>query len=120
MANKRDLKKYMKVLSANLAGDTLFIVHTYNDIDINKAEEIIYKIRTMLTENIAKVSVAFDKTCSESFNNERHNYRKAHRKYYKECYQKLLSDFHAQFSTLLKEMNSLLSPEQLEENKKMA
>ena len=41
MANKRNLKKYMKTMAANLAGETLFILNYYENIDEAKADAII-------------------------------------------------------------------------------
>lgn len=37
MANKRQLKKYMKNMAANLAGETVFILNYYDGIDEAKA-----------------------------------------------------------------------------------
>ena len=37
MANKRDLKKYMKMMAADVAGETAFILDYYDNIDENKA-----------------------------------------------------------------------------------
>ena len=81
MANKRQLKKYMKNMAANLAGETV---------------------------------------CKDSFAGDRKAYRKARNAYYKAAYKKLYTDFTEGVSAVLKDMNALLSKEQLEENKRMA
>lgn len=120
MANKRDLKKYMKDMAANLAGETIFILNYYDNIDENKANCIIDKILILVTEKINDVSVSYDKTCKDSFAGDRHAFRKNKAAYYKGCYNKLAADFNDGVNTILKEMNSLLSKEQLAENKKMA
>ena len=120
MANKRQLKKYMKNMAANLAGETVFILNYYDGIDEAKANDVIDKIFNLLTEKINDVSVDFDKTCKDSFAGDRKAYRKARNAYYKAAYKKLYTDFTEGVSAVLKDMNALLSKEQLEENMRMA
>ncbi|MBO8477084.1 MAG: hypothetical protein IAB88_08850 [Bacteroidetes bacterium] len=120
MANKRDLKKYMKMMAADVAGETAFILDYYDNIDENKAYKVIDDVLVLLTEKIANVSVAFDKTCKLSFDGDRKAYRKAHTAYFKNCYKELLKEFDDGIQAIVKEMNSLLSKEQLAENKKIA
>lgn len=120
MANKRELKKFMKTLAANMAGETVFIVNYYDNIDAEKADKIIDRILALMTEKINNVSVGFDKTCQTSFNGNRKEYRKAHRAYFHECYGKLIAEFNEEINNILKDMNGLLSKEQLEKNKEMA
>ena len=120
MANKRQLKKYMKNMAANLAGETVFILNYYDGIDEAKANDVIDKIFNLLTEKINDVSLDFDKTCKDSFAGDRKAYRKARNAYYKAAYKKLYTDFTEGVSAVLKDMNALLSKEQLEENKRMA
>ena len=74
MANKRQLKKYMKNMAANLAGETVFILNYYDGIDEAKANDVIDKIFNLLTEKINDVSVDFDKTCKDSFAGDRKAY----------------------------------------------
>ena len=120
MANKRDLKKYLKTMAANLAGETIFILNYYENIDEAKADAVIDKILALVTEKINNVSVSFDKTCKLSFEGNSKNYRKARTAYYKQCYKELANEFNQGVQDILKEMNGLLSKEQLEENKRMA
>ena len=120
MANKRNLKKYMKTMAANLAGETLFILNYYENIDEAKADAIIDKILALVTEKTNNVSVSFDKTCKVSFEGNRKDYRKAHAAYFKKCYNELADESNNGVQAILKEMNGLLSKEQLEENKRMA
>ena len=110
MANKRNLKKYMKTMAANLAGETLFILNYYENIDEAKADAIIDK----------QCFCFIDKTCKVSFEGNRKDYRKAHAAYFKKCYNELADEFNNGVQAILKEMNGLLSKEQLEENKRMA
>ncbi len=120
MATKRDLKKYMKNMAADVAGETVFILNYYDNIDENKANKVLDDLIVLLTEKIDNVSVGFDKTCIVSFGGDRKAYRKAHTAYFKNCYKELLKEFNEGIQAVVKEMNSLLSKEQLAENKKMA
>ncbi len=120
MANKRQLKKYMKDMAANIAGETIFILNFYDGIDETKANDVIDKVFYLLTEKINDVSVAYDKTCKEFYKGDRKTYRKEKTAYYKKCYRKLYTDFNDGINEILKDMNALLSKEQLEENKRVA
>ena len=108
MATKRDLKKYMKNMAADVAGETVFILNYYDNIDEDKANKVLDDLIVLLTEKIDNVSVGFDKTCVVSFGGDRKAYRKAHTAYFKNCYKELLKEFNEG------------SKEQLAENKKMA
>lgn len=110
----------MKTMAANLAGETLFILNYYENIDEAKADAIIDKILALVTEKTNNVSVSFAKTCKVSFEGNRKDYRKAHAVYFKKCYNELADEFNNGVQAILKEMNGLLSKEQLEENKRMA
>lgn len=118
MANKRELKKYMKTMAAGVAGETVFIFNYYDNIDEAKANKVLDDLVDLLSEKIANVSVGFDKTCKLSFDKNCKEYRKAHAAYYKKCYGELLKEFNDGIQTIVKDMNSLLSKEQLAENKK--
>lgn len=120
MANKRQLKKFMKDMAANLAGETIFILNYYDGIDEDKANDVIDKIFNLLTEKINDVSVGYDKTCKEFYAGDRKKYRKERTAYYKQCYKKLYVDYNEGVKEILKDMNALLSKEQLEENKRAA
>ena len=52
-------------MSANIAGETIFILNYYDGIDEAKANAVIDKVFDLLTEKINDVSVAYDKTCKE-------------------------------------------------------
>ena len=68
MANKRQLKKYLKNTAANIAGETVFIINYFENVDEAKANDIIDRTLQLLTEKVAEASVSFDKTYAISFN----------------------------------------------------
>ncbi len=120
MANKRELKKSIRNMAESLAGETVFIANYYDNIDLEKADDVIGEILDLLTEKTRNISVSFDKTCNESFEGNKKEYRKARRVYYRQCYNELEKEFDEGVKEILKKMNALLSKEQKEENKKMA
>ena len=87
----------MKNMAADVAGETVFILNYYDNIDEDKANKVLDDLIVLLTEKIDNVSVGF-----------------------KNCYKELLKEFNEGIQAVVKEMNSLLSKEQLAENKKMA
>ena len=107
MANKRQLKKYLKNTAANIAGETVFIINYFENVDEAKANDIIDRTLQLLTEKVAEASVSFDKTYAISFNKDRKAYRKAHTAYFKNCYKELLKEFNEGIQAVVKEMNSL-------------
>ncbi len=120
MASKRNLKKYMKFMAENVAGETAFILNYYDNIDAEKAFKVIDDLIALLDEKLKEVSISFDKTRVLSFEKNTKEYRKARRTYFKLAYQKLGKEFSVGLQNALKEMNALLSKEQREENKKIA
>ena len=118
MANKRNFKKYMKAMAEGIAGETIFILNYYDNIDENKANKVIGDMLVMYTSKINDVSKAFDQTPRKSFGNNIKEYRKARRAFYKSHFGGLRKEYNEGVQTILKEMNSLLSKEQLAENKK--
>lgn len=116
MANKRDLKKYIKYTCGDIAGECLFGIDFFENADAEKLENVIVKAACLQTETIDKVSVSFDKTL-KSFNGNAKEYKKARRAYYKECYKALQQELSDSVNALVAEMNSTLSQEQKDANK---
>lgn len=110
----------MKAIAADLAGETVFILNYYDGIDADKADKVIDDLVNLLTDKLGNVSVMFDKTPKESFSGDNKAYRKARRTYFRACYGELMKEFNDGIADILKDMNGLLSKEQLEANKKMA
>lgn len=120
MANKRQLKKYFKAVAGELAGETIFMLQFYDNVDADKALDVLNQTFTLLAEKTNDVSINFDKTCQSFFNGDKKLYRKERTAYYKASYGKLYEEFNEGVKSALKNMNSLLSKEQLEKNKEIA
>lgn len=115
MANKRELKKAIKTVCGDLAGECLVARDFVPNIDRKKMEEIIFKIADLQYSTIENVTFSFDKTAG-SFDNK-HDYKKARDAYFKKGYTKLTSEFNKSVEEIVRKMNSALPAAQKEANK---
>lgn len=118
MASKRSLKKQIRYICGDLAGECLFAREIIPGIDTEKTNSIIIEIAALQSEALAKTSFAFDKAQRDF--DSRHAYRAARHTYFQTAYRTLSAEFNAKVEAILKEMNALLSKEQREANKKAA
>lgn len=106
MANKRDLKKAICYACGQMAGQCVLAESTINGADIEKWDKIIVDIALLQEKGLNRVSVNFDKTLS-AFEN-RKEYKKARRAYFKQV-EKALSEFmHTEAGKIVERMNALL------------
>lgn len=116
MANKRSLKKQIRYICGDLAGECIFAREIIPNVDSAKANEIIVEIAALQTETLKKASFAFDKSARDF--ETRHEYRAARHAYFHSAYKTLTEGFNAKVEAILKNMNGLLSKEQREAQKK--
>lgn len=116
MANKRSLKKQIRYICGDLAGECIFAREIIPGIDHDKANGIIIDIAALQSEVLAKTTFAFDKSVRDF--ETRHEYRTARHAYFQTAYRTLTAEFNARVDAILKKMNALLSQEQREANKK--
>jgi hypothetical protein len=115
MANKRDLKKYIKNVCGDIAGECIFAKFYFDGVDCEKMDDIIVKAAIMQTNMIDKVSVTFDKT-PKSFDNAC-EYKKARKAYFKGCYNQLKKELNDEVNAIVAEMNGAMTNEQKAANK---
>ena len=106
MANKRDLKKYIRNTCGALAGEILLARAAFPAIERKTVHDIINEIAILQGRTLSKVAVAYDnKSCRKldaaSYNNER-------RKYFAKAYDSLLEEFDASVLEVVKKMNAAL------------
>lgn len=118
MANKRSLKKQIRYICGDLAGECIFARELMPGVDNAKANEIIMNIAALQANTLSKVTFAFDKT--ERDFESRQEYRKARHEYFHKAYTTLTDGFQAEIDAILKKMNGLLSKERREANKAAA
>ncbi|MDE7406978.1 MAG: hypothetical protein K2M76_01040 [Muribaculaceae bacterium] len=115
MANKRDLKKEIRYICGDLAGECLVARELMPGVDFNAANNIIIEVAALQSATLSKVTFDFDKT-ERDFDSAK-SYRKARHAYYAAAYKKLKEDFNVSVEGILRKMNGLLSKEQREANK---
>jgi hypothetical protein len=118
MANKRNLKKQIRYICGDLAGECIIAREILPGVDTGKVNDIIIAIADLQADTLEKISFVYDKSYRE-FENV-HEYRVARNAYYKTAYKTLIAEFNAKVDAILKDMNGLLSPEQREANKQQA
>lgn len=118
MANKRDLKKLIKYVCGELAGECIIARDLLPGIDFDKMNDVVFMIAELQATSLDRVNFGFDKA-KKDFPIAK-EYNKARKKYYATAYSTLKTDFNAQVDVIVKAMNAQLTEEQKETNKKIA
>ncbi|MDE6489738.1 MAG: hypothetical protein K2L49_01095 [Muribaculaceae bacterium] len=118
MANKRNLKKQVRYICGDLAGECIMAREVFPSVNAEDANNIVIEIAGLQTSTINKMTFAFDK-CVRDFEN-RQAYNKARSAYYSAAYKTLTEEFNASTKEIVKKMNSLLNKEIREANKSTA
>ncbi|MEF9924435.1 MAG: hypothetical protein RR854_07670, partial [Muribaculaceae bacterium] len=115
--NKRSLKKGIKYVIGDIAGECLFTEQVLENIDAVKVSEIILKLAELQEDALQKVSVSYEKA-PKTFDGTVKEYNKAKCAYYKKCYSTLMAEFNEGIKDVIKDMNALIPAVQKEANKK--
>lgn len=116
MANKRDLKKQIKYICGDLAGECIMARNFVHGIDADKMNEIVFKIAALQESTLVRVTFGYDKVVADF--DSAHAYKIARTKYFTAAYRTLANDFNVSVKEIVKEMNAQLPAEQKEANKK--
>ncbi|ANU63655.1 hypothetical protein [Muribaculum intestinale] len=114
MANKRNLKKAVKAVCGNIAGECIIARNLIPGIDADKMNKTVIDIADLQYQTIANVSFSFDKG-KKAFENA-HDYKVARDKYFRKAYTKLTSDFNKGIEEIVAQMNEALPAAQKEAN----
>ncbi len=117
MANKRELKKYVRNVCGALASEILLARAAFPEIERKDVHDIISDIATLQSSTITKASVCFDKKQSDFENCAEYN--KERSKYYHIVFEKLADEFDTAVAAIVKKMNAAL-PETVRETIKEA
>lgn len=118
MANKRQLKKYIRFVCGSIANECIIAREFIDGIDAEKMNQIIVDLATLQEQAVNHVTFSFDKTPHDFAS--LHDYRKARRDYYTKAFTTLNDEFNAHIADIVKRMNALLPERQREINKKIA
>ena len=109
MANKRDLKKFIRNTCGALAVDMVLARDAFPQIDRKNVHNIVLDAARLQARTIRRVSIDFDRSLKDFADAKEYN--KARSKYYREAYTKLLNDFDAEVEGIVKQMNAALPAE---------
>ena len=118
MANKRQLKKYIRFVCGNIAAECIIARDFIEGIDTEKMNNIVIQLATLQEQAVNHVTFSFDKVPSDFESHKEYN--KARHNYYAKAYKTLNTEFNAHIQDIVKQMNALLTDEQREINKKLA
>ena len=118
MANKRILKKQIKYICGDIAGECIMSRYLIPGIDAEKMESIVLEVATLQAATLKRVTFDFDK-CKKDFATDK-DYNTARNKYFATAYKTLSEDFNASIKAIVKSMNEALPQAQKEENKRQA
>lgn len=110
MANKRDLKKFIRNTCGALAAEIVLARAAFPEIPRREVHDIVSDIARMQCTSLAKVGISFDKTPGDFATVA--EYHKAKRAYFSTAFGKLLGDFNDEVSGMVQRMNKAL-PEQV-------
>ena len=116
MANKRDLKKYVRTMCGALAGECVLSSEFVDGVDRKKMDEALLDAADLQGASLEVITFYFDKSRRE-FDSPR-AYKKARRAYFKHGYAKFAKEFEQHVGDILKKMNSAIPEEARAEAKK--
>jgi len=105
MANKRNLKKQIRYICGDLAGETILAREFLPDVDRDEANRIICDIAELQAENTCKIYFSFDKSARDF--TSRHDYRKARRTYFASAFKTMRDEFNRSVGEIVHRMNAL-------------
>lgn len=106
MANLRDLKKEVRYICGDLAGECMLAAHYVKGVNPDEMARIVGKIASLQQSALRNVSFSFDKTPSD-FENKA-EYRKARRVYFKKAFASFHEKMLEKVTEIVKEMNAVL------------
>ena len=118
MANRRDIKKYVRHTCGSIAGECILANALVPGIDTEKINHCIVETADLQEATLALLSLSFDKA-PRDFDSLK-EYRRARSAYYKKAFGKLLASFDERLNEIVGRMNEALPAAQREINKKAA
>lgn len=110
MANKRELKKFIRNTCGAMAAEIVLARAAFPEISRKDVHDIVSDIARMQCTNLAKVGISYDKTPRDF--DTLAEYHKAKRAYFNTAFSKLIDDFNEEVAGMVQRMNKAL-PEQV-------
>ncbi len=99
MANKRELKKFVRNTCGALAAEILLARAAFPEIERKKVHDIVVDIAGLQSSTLAKVTIAYPGTAENN---------KQKSAYFRAAYKKLLADFQESVREIVAKMNAAL------------
>lgn len=109
MANKRDLKKFIRNTCGALALDMILARESFPQIDRKAVHDVVVDAARLQGKTLRRVNFSYD-LAPESFEDYT-TYKKARAAYYRKAYATLLNDFNEEIGAIVKQMNAALPDE---------
>ncbi len=106
MANKRSLKKQIRYICGDIAGESLLAKTLIPGVDKDAMTDVIIKTAELQTTALCRTNISFDKTPGDFENKS--EYREARSKYYRQAFKKLSESFNNQVMAVVKDMNAAM------------
>lgn len=117
MANKRELKKFIRNSCGAAAAEMLLARAAFPSISRKDVYDVIQNLANLQGQSLRLVSIAYDKKAG-AFADAK-SYRADKAAYFKAAYNKLLSEFDGRLTEIVKQMNAAL-PEDVRQTLKEA
>jgi len=104
MANKRNLKKQIRYICGDIAGECLMAKILVPGVDKDAMTDVIVNTAELQTTALCRTNVSFDRT-PRDFGNMG-EYRAARKKYYRQAFNRLSESFNNQVLDVVKKMNA--------------
>lgn len=118
MANKRQLKKSIRFICGDLAGECLLARQLMPNADKEKLNQAIIEIANLQDETLSNITFSFDKTPRDF--SDKKAYNAAKYAYYHTAFSKLIDHFNDSVKQIVHLMNEALPNAQKEANKEDA
>lgn len=106
MANKRSLKKQIRYICGDIAGESLIAKALIPGVDCDAMTQVIVKAAELQSTALCRTNISFDKTPKDFATIA--EYRAARRKYYNQAFKKLSESFNNQVVAVVKDMNAAM------------
>ncbi len=115
MANKRQLKKQIRYICGDLAGECILARQLMPNADKEKLNQAVVEIADLQEESLANATFAFDKSPRDFATLKEYNHAKY--LYYRTAYEQLIKHFNDRVQDIVKLMNEAMPAAQKEANK---
>ena len=115
MANKRQLKKQIRYICGDHAGECILARQLMPNADKEKLNQAVVEIAELQEESLANATFAFDKAPRDFESLKEYNHAK--HVYYHTAYEQLVKHFNDRVQDIVKLMNEAMPAAQKEANK---